>query len=384
MLAKLERSRRGKTRASKAVSRGQVPSKPQDKSGKFDALSANMAFELVSTKRQRWTRISVSSPPRQGLADRTDGFEVDRRASATFHFASTAHENRARKAFGEADKLFTADLARSLSYFEFEHDRVPWLPFDGEYLDMGVLVRGSEHFFKIAVQNSSAQSLRMDVDVSADLTDLTLYFDPRSMPMGMVRNIIVKVMCRTVGEFLGTITVSTVNTHDNLVDECAFPLYLHVAEPLGHTGVMHSACSVSNDLAERDRPAEDPGADLSNRHAGAECLNEGCEPDRAEGDGAEATSAQNQRPALSWARVRGGLKAVHSLTRKVPPPIATESVIDSSAAPLSPTSWLRRSSTVVGLNLPSPAPRLASTRSPGASDAVTERRPLPLSLVRSD
>jgi hypothetical protein len=94
--------------------------------------------------------------------------------------------NRQRARFMRADDMFSFNQCELLEPFRYEEGSVKWLPFSGPYVDMGVLVLGTHHSFRVRALNTSSNVFQLEAAVEG-VPDCCVDFDSRSTPQGFSR-----------------------------------------------------------------------------------------------------------------------------------------------------------------------------------------------------
>lgn len=177
-------------------------------------------------------------------------------------------QRRERKRFWLADALFDDELLELLAPFELKNFRQMWLPFDGGYVDMGMLALGSRQRFRVTVRNRAVESRAVQVDVRG-MPDVAVEFDAQQMAPGLSRVVTVDVQCRTPGEHVGAIffTAHDPDGRPRTLREC--PLYVNVVTPPGDLAPMGAQPAQASG-SSRPQTAAAAVAPLSpsNRHRG--------------------------------------------------------------------------------------------------------------------
>mmetsp|Transcript_2608 Transcript_2608/g.5068 ORF Transcript_2608/g.5068 Transcript_2608/m.5068 type:complete len:564 (-) Transcript_2608:5-1696(-) len=314
MIKSLEQSRNGEYRPKVNIA--------QNLSTADESDGPHEEFTVVPHKRERWSTISMSPP---SLPKHTRV-----RTRTTGKSANTVQkEAKRRHMFWEADRLYDPSFLGLLNKYAFVDERKAWLPFDGECLDMGVLVLESTHRYKIQVQNWIPKMVYIEVAV-LDIPNVTVTFDTREMPMGISRDVFLEIECKTLGEFLGWIVVTTYDSEYLQCDERSFPIYCHVTMPSMRPieAVLPNTVALGSVVEDQQVTDESPAY-----HRGFQLGEADCNP---------------RRPVFS------------SLC-------------------LSPKQTTTPKNGVTGMSLSSPGTRLSKNK--GKAEEKFERKPLPISLM---
>ncbi|GBG34226.1 UDP-N-acetylglucosamine transferase subunit ALG14-like [Hondaea fermentalgiana] len=252
MLEALEKTRNGKHRPTKNIRHAPVSLDDKARSGNRPSTSPAHGrreskinphgFEMVSTKRKRWSRITVDADPSM-LSPAAAGTNRRNGASVPPSFENDP-QRKNRKSFWRAEELWDPTLLELLAPFEFENHRKRWLPFEGEYLDMGVLVCGSTHNFRIVVQNKCPFTTHTAMHFEG-VPGADLLLDPREMAVGLSREAIVHIACRRAGEHHGSLRIRLLDSEDQVVQERKIPVYCNIgnlAEDAMRRGIRPSKC----------------------------------------------------------------------------------------------------------------------------------------------
>ncbi len=257
---------------------------------------------------------------------------------AACSMSETAAQRAARQPWWDSERLFSPALLDLLAPFERDGGRQQWLLFPhSDAIDMGVLVAGTEHAFKLTVRNGSSKSVLLSMELSPSLARVgaTLEYEPRPTPMGMARVAVMRVLPTTPVELLGELRIAATDVGHRPVELRVLAVYINV---------------VARDSAGLDET--DPVFLASSGEQEEQAEEEQAVTKQAETEQAETERAETEQAQTGQAEAR------------------------QAASPL------RAGQRLPGLAPASPLRRLGSG-SPSALVAPTpdQRRPLPVSLA---
>lgn len=223
MLEALEKTRNGKHRPTKNIRHAPVSLDEEKQSG-----SKKHNFKMVSSRKQRWSRIDIKPTE---IAAQLESLQQS--AGRVGDVAPPTFENdpmrKDRKRFWNAEKHWDPELLDLLAPFEFEHHRKRWIPFHGEFLDMGVLVRGSTHHYRIILQNACPFTAHA-VMCFRGIPETEVHMDAREMAAGLSKESLIRIRCINLGEHHGYLHVKLLDSEDQLVQERQIPVYCNIVE----------------------------------------------------------------------------------------------------------------------------------------------------------
>jgi len=142
-----------------------------------------------------------------------------------------------RDTFWVADSSFKPSFRELFGGFEFENAYSDWQGFKNPTVDMGVLVTGSNHSFKIQVQNRMPYMVSVE-PVLLNVDQCSLSYDERKVADGLTSAIGLAIHCTRVGEIVGQIRIQVLGPDEELLETISVPVYANVVKPTVQSNVV--------------------------------------------------------------------------------------------------------------------------------------------------